>query len=164
MLQVNSSGAPVPFSVQTATGSGQNWLVVTPRTGIAPATLTVTADPAKLAGVTQDDGVITVAGAGNTKTVRVQFTVNTDTLPPVLFSIQAGTLAHLSREILRFQSTGAVVESSPAAPWLSVAAGLATITVSVNPAGLPPGAYEGSVALTGVSGQLLWHVPVKLFV
>jgi len=90
-IDVKSSGGPVPFSVRTTTDPASNWLLVAPARGTAPATLSVTADPAKLGDSNRGYGVIAVTGPGNSRMIRVSYYVNTNTASPVLLSARAGT-------------------------------------------------------------------------
>jgi hypothetical protein len=66
----NSGGGSLSFTAAATTTSGGSWLTVSPASGNAPATLTISADPSGLAqGVYQ--GKVTVTGAGSTAEISV---------------------------------------------------------------------------------------------
>ena len=86
-LEVTSSVAGTPFSVQLQTTGPAGWLSVTPSSGTAPATLSVSADPGTLpAGLYTGTITVTAPGAPTPPPIQVTFTVGT--LPsPVLNAI-----------------------------------------------------------------------------
>ena len=146
------------------------WLSVTPGSGSAPQTLTVTANTAGLTAGTYT-GTVTVAAPGVTgapAAIPVTLTV-TAPAPPALavapaslaFAATVGGSAPAAKT-LAVTNTGSGALSFTAAddaPWLTVtpASGSApqTLSVSASPAGLAAGTHTGAVTVTaaGASGS-----------
>ncbi len=146
------------------------WLSVTPGSGSAPQTLTVTANTAGLTAGTYT-GTVTVAAPGVTgapAAIPVTLTV-TAPAPPALavapaslaFAATLGGSAPAAKT-LAVTNTGSGALSFTAAddaPWLTVtpASGSApqTLSVSASPAGLAAGTHTGTVTVTaaGASGS-----------
>src|ERR1035441_5920571 len=73
-LKLGSNGQPAAFTVVARTTSGGQWLSVTPSSGTAPATLTVTASLTGLgSGIYCGD--LAIQGPGNTLHVMVNLTI-----------------------------------------------------------------------------------------
>jgi hypothetical protein len=73
-LKLGSNGQPAAFTVVARTTSGGQWLSVTPSSGTAPATLTVTASLTGL-GSGIYGGDLAIQGPGNTLHVMVNLTI-----------------------------------------------------------------------------------------
>jgi hypothetical protein len=73
-LKLGSNGQPAAFTVVARTTSGGQWLSVTPSSGTAPATLTVTANRTGL-GSGIYGGDLAIQGPGNTLHVMVNLTI-----------------------------------------------------------------------------------------
>ena len=169
-INLTSTGAALPFNVFA---SGASWLGVTPPNGTTPGTLSITVNGGNLPPGNYTGQInIVSAGAGNSPvTVRVNLTVTASqslTLAAggggtsVAFTSQAGAAAPPAQTVAVSVSTGtapftaAAAVTSPAnGTWLTVtpATGTATstptnLTVSVNPQGLAPGTYNGTVTVT----------------
>jgi uncharacterized protein (TIGR03437 family) len=177
-VAVTSTPGPMSFNVTTSTNNIGNWLTATPANGTTPATVQVAVNPTGLAiGTFSGSVTITSAGAaGSPITIPVTVSVVTpQTLTvapsgPLSFTytvgqaipsgqtlqVQAGTTATLFSVTTQTASGGstwlAATPTSGATP--------ASITVNVNPSGLAPGAYEGTV-LIGASSALA-PVPVQV--
>jgi uncharacterized protein (TIGR03437 family) len=161
-----SAASATAFTASVSTTSG-SWLSVSPASGIANTlntALTVTADAAKLADGTYQ-GTVTLTTAGGVVTqIAVTLTVASGSVPvsispsTLAFTYtQNGTLpAAQSLQITGSQSFTASAGTSNGGTWLAVtpgsATGNATLSVSVNPAGLAAGTYNGSITVTPASG------------
>ena len=161
-----SAASATAFTASVSTTSG-SWLSLSPASGIANTlntALTVTADAAKLADGTYQ-GTVTLTTAGGVVTqIAVTLTVASGSVPvsispsTLAFTYtQNGTLpAAQSLQITGSQSFTASAGTSNGGTWLAVtpgsATGNATLSVSVNPAGLAAGTYNGSITVTPASG------------
>jgi len=156
----------VAFAVSTAVGfnpSGRNWLLVNPSGGTIPANgntqVTVSYDTTANLPVGTWTGTITLQTPGGTpaqQTIPVTLLVSTSPQVNVAnaaltFNYQVGTAAPASQNVT-VSSTGAqlplTISTTPANSWLSAPATGTTGTafpVSVNPTGLQPGTYTGTV-------------------
>jgi uncharacterized protein (TIGR03437 family) len=180
-LKITSSGTAFNFSAAAATASGGNWLAVTPSSSSTPGTLNVSINPAGLALGTYN-GTITLtssAALNSPLTVPVVLIVSANpflkaSLATLAFTAATGGALPVAQDV-QISSTGAALNITTGATtatgggWLSVtpATGLTpvTLSISVNPAGLPVGTYTGQVAVssTGVSNSPL-TIPVTLTV
>ena len=161
----NTGGGSLSFTA----GESVPWLSLSPASGSAPATVTVTPSIAGLAPGTYTTPItVTAAGAsGSPKTVDVTLTVNPAT--PVL-AVSTSTLSFTATEggaspaaqSFDVTNTGGGTLSFTAGesvPWLSLspASGSAPATVTVTPsiAGLAPGTYTTPITVTaaGASGS-----------
>jgi len=148
----------------TVTASGGLWLTVTPASGALPVSAKVSVNPTTLvAGV--HSGTVTVAVAGlDPVVVAVSLVIKSppSTLAaspnPVAVTYVRGD-ANPSPVTLSLTSSGGLLAYSVAvagAAWLAAApksgaifpAFPSTVTLTVNPAGLAPGAYKGTVTVS----------------
>jgi hypothetical protein len=155
-VSVTSSPAGQSFSVSATSNGG--WLAVASNSGVTPATLTVTVAPQNLAQGTYS-GQITVTSGGFTEIVTVTLVVQPFTLtvsPATLtFEAQPGGNAPATQTVSVSSVPPGVnfsVTTSAGAGWLTASSSSgrtpATLTVSVNPAGLEAGTYTGSITVT----------------
>ena len=169
----NRSNTIKNFSATTTTNTGGNWLTVAPTSGFAPAfgsaSVLVSANPTGLATGTYSGKVnITIAPTGESFDVPVTATVTSAqqsiqlTQAGLRFQAVTGGPAPPSQTINVFNSGAGTLTFAAAAStvsggsnWLSASAsGSATtsasgsITVSVNPQGLSPGDYYGTIQVT----------------
>jgi Viral BACON domain/Reeler domain len=158
-LSITSTGAALSF---TAAASGGTWLSASPASGTTPGSVSVSVNPAGLAAGTYNGSVaIAASGAGNSpQRVAVTFTVTPAPLPNLTvsptslsFSAQAGGAAPAAQSV-SVGSSGAALNFTAGASggaWLAASPGSGTtlgrVSVSVNPAGLAAGTYNGSVAI-----------------
>jgi uncharacterized protein (TIGR03437 family) len=173
----NAGSGPLPFTASVMLNSGQaaNWLTVTPLSGIAtpatPAVLTVQADPTELLPGTYT-GQITLTSVAGSVTVTVTMTITTNPLvlllsqtgltftvvqnggaiPPQTFAVLnlgSGTL-NWSVQTSVLGGVNNWLAATPGSGTTETAStiGAPVVTVSVNPAGLQPGAYYGLVTVT----------------
>ncbi len=157
-LSVTNAGAG---ALNYAASDNAAWLSVTPGSGTAPGTLSVSVDVTGLAAGTYN-GSVTVTSSGVTgspATIPVTFTVT----PPPSLSVTPPSLsftgsvggANPAAKTLSLANTGGGTlnyTTSDNASWLAVtpASGTApgTLSVSVSTAGLAQGTYNGSVTVT----------------
>jgi uncharacterized protein (TIGR03437 family) len=163
-VQASTSTA---FTATTSTVTGGNWLSVTPTTAVAnlATTLTVTAYAASLTAGTYQ-GTVTLTTTGGVVTeIAVTFTVTGSSGGS--FSVSPSSLAFASIEngpapaaqtvqVTGSQSFTASAGTSTGGTWLAVTptsgTGNASLSASVNPAGLAIGTYSGSITVTPASG------------
>jgi uncharacterized protein (TIGR03437 family) len=163
---VVQSTATTAFTAVPTTVSGGNWLSVSPANGVAnlATTLTVTADPTSLSpGIYQGAIILTTAG-GVISQIAVTFTVTTNSsgfsVSPAALAfayIQNGTAPPAQTlQVAGSQNFTAIAATSSGGTWLAVtpASGTnnATLSVTVNPAGLAPGTYDGTITVTPAGG------------
>jgi uncharacterized protein (TIGR03437 family) len=179
-VALSSSGAALNFGVSWSVlpnPAGIDWLTVTPMGGFTPATLNVGISPGALpAGSYTGTIRVTAAGASQpSQDIPVTLNVSANPMlsvsPNALeFAFQIGTAAP-APQTLTPSSTGAELTYSAAASagggnWLLVTPSGTTpapVTVSVNPAGLAAGTYQGTVLVTGIgAGNSPQSVPVTL--
>jgi uncharacterized protein (TIGR03437 family) len=149
------TGAGSPFTVTASNGAG--WLSVNPLGGTSPGAVTVSVNVSGLASGTYSS-YVTIASGGLSQNVPVKLTVTGGTAPapvtvPLSFIYQTGGAVPAS-QIIQVTTVPFTVTASD--PWLTATAfnplGPATVTVSVNPAGLAAGKYSGSVTVTPSPG------------
>jgi len=160
-LSLASSGSPISFSLSTP---GVNWLTLNPTSGTTPATISVGIAPQGLLlapGTYTGTIVVTATGAGNTP-LNIPLTLNVSNVPVLVaapnalsFVYQTGKSVPAGKSI-SLTSTGAPItftaSASSSGNWLSISqtSGTtpATLGVFVNPAGLSPQSYTGTITLT----------------
>jgi uncharacterized protein (TIGR03437 family) len=161
----------VKFQASVRTDSGGNWLSVTPASGVAPATLTASANPRGLAAGTYT-GQITVQGPANTVVVPAQLVVSAAPAPAqpvtpstIAFTGEVGGASPDTKSVTIQQGSNysASVQTQSGGNWLSAALSSKYVTLTANTAGLRVGTYQGTVFLTSPSSPAL-QVPVTLAV
>ena len=177
---VTSSGVslPINLSVRYFTAT-EGWLTATADRANTAANVTVTVNTASLAPGVYNGQILVVASGSQSGLVTVTLTV-TSTTP-------GGSLITANPESLSLaSSSGQIVQSSVALSsigfvpfqvfvattsggnWLSFLAASTTspttITISANPAGLPPGVYTGTVSVAPSTGLTGVAIPVTLTV
>jgi|SRR5579871_1552854 len=184
-IAITSDSGPVPFVVTPVAGGGNfegpfAWLQVSPLIGTTPATLTVTWDPTVTAQIPPNqrttNASIVINGAGNTITLPATFNVTgVQTFQTsrgeagqgpygLAFSAQTGTGPQT--EIVQADPMGATTATVDQ-PWISavpVTSGQGAnqnVSVTVDPSGLTPGVYNGTVTI-GEAGLNPIAVPVTL--
>jgi uncharacterized protein (TIGR03437 family) len=163
-VQVSAAGnASVPFTAQVATNSGGNWLSVAPLSGMTPAPLSLSFTISGLQPGVYTGTVTLTSGSAGAATIAVSLTVVADTglvlmaAPPSLaFSFVTGGTAPAAQSLAITAAGDSVifladVSAPPNGKWLSVSpAGAVTaaqLTVQVDPKGLSPGTYNGTISL-----------------
>ena len=146
----------------TAAASGGGWLSVSPASGTTPASLSVSVNPTGLSPGSYNGTItITAPGASNSpQTVSVSLVVSsigTATInvnPSVLnYTYQSGgNLPQPQAVTVTASSAVAFTAAASGGSWLSAspASGTtpASLSVSVNPTGLSPGSYNGTITIT----------------
>jgi uncharacterized protein (TIGR03437 family) len=152
----------------TAT-SNASWLKVTPASGTAPSLLVVSVQPSGLAAGTYNGSIqLSSAGASNTP-VTVFVTLIVAPPPPFLavsprtlaFNYTVGASLPAAQSVSITNTGGGSLSwtASASANWIGVSPpsgkAPATLSISVNPAGLSPGSYGANVqiAATGATGS-----------
>ncbi|MCC6389335.1 MAG: hypothetical protein IT167_01935, partial [Bryobacterales bacterium] len=177
-LDIASSGGPVSFSLVATTATGVGWLSVTPNSGVTPGSVQVSVNASSLAlGTYQGFITVTATGATNPQqTIPVTVTVTTApsiTVSPTTLTFNASTAgAQVAAQTIALSSSGTNLNYSASATvnnfpsqWLSVAPTTgttpATLSVSVNLAGLQPGTYTGNIQVNlGLANPIV--IPVTL--
>jgi hypothetical protein len=157
-LQVAAGGS----SLEWTAVSTVPWLTVTAGGGLTPATASVTADTTGLGGGNYTGSIlISALGASNTpQVVSVSLTVN---VPPPSIVVSSQSL-YFSSVVGQGAPTGQSVTisnggigsitwtASSSSPWLNVSLSAgstpASPGISVNPAGLTPGTYSGTISFS----------------
>ncbi|HEY3440912.1 MAG TPA: hypothetical protein VGK29_09180 [Paludibaculum sp.] len=175
-IVVTSTGNPLAYTTSVTTSDGANWLIAAPTTSSTPDTLMVRVNPAGLAAGTYTGTITLQAPAGGVPVaVSVQLIVSAN--PYIAPSSTALNLAAYSSAIAPV-TLPLVLNASGTVPyavfvtgggWLSVnpanGNAPATLTVSANPAGLPPGIYNGQLLLSSSSSaNPTLTIPVTLTV
>jgi len=157
----------IAYTASAATTGGGNWLSVSPSSGTASTTatqLTVTADATRLTQGTYYGAVTLTTVNGVVTQIQVSFTVSKAIVPtsvsPSSLSftfIQGGTQpAAQNVQVSGSQAFAVTATTSTGATWLSVSpesgSGNGTLSVSVNPTGLAPTTYQGTVTVTPATG------------
>ena len=171
-IALTSSSGPTPFSVTLQPGT---WLEISPMSGTTPATLTVTWNPEVTSQIYYQQrvtpGSILISGPGNTITIPATFNVTgvqtfqtylgASGMGPdgLVFSAQTGSGPQA--QTINVDPSGTLSATADQA-WIGVAATTAaTVSVTVNPAELAPGVYDGTVTI-GEPGLASIAVPVVL--
>ncbi|HWB83443.1 MAG TPA: hypothetical protein VG675_04845 [Bryobacteraceae bacterium] len=162
------AAASTQFTASASTASGGAWLAVSPTSGTAPTSVTVTATAGSLQNGTYN-GTITFIANGITQTVPVAFTVGSGgpslTASPtsLSFSYQAGGQSPPVQGLVVSSASGSApvtfgitTSTDDGGSWLKVntatSATPVTLSVSVDPTGLSGGTYHGTVTLTPTGG------------
>ena len=168
-VNIASTGTALNYTI----GSNAAWLTAAPLSGATPASISVSVNPAGLATGTYS-GVISMSAPGATpQTVPV--TLNITAAPQLIvspslltFTAVAGGAAPAVQG-LQVTSTGTPfgITATSNDAWLTVAPNSgttpATLSVSVNPAGLAAGTYNGTIAVAA-AGATTQTVAVVLTV
>ena len=166
---VLSTGTSLAFSTAVATTSGGNWLSVGLAGGSTPATLAVSVNPIGLA-VGDYTGTVTLTSAGASNSpvaVAVALAVRTSSqlavTPHLLtFHFQTGGSVPAG-QVLAITSNGSPLTYTVAATTSSGGSWLLAnpisgttpgeMAVTVNPAALPVGTYNGSITVTATGAS-----------
>jgi uncharacterized protein (TIGR03437 family) len=176
-----SGGAPVSFAITPSTSDAKTWLSASPLFGATPQTIAVSVSPSGFGpGVYTGNLHVSAPSASNpTLDLPVKLTVATGPLLtisalPAKFVYQIGGTTPPQQTIALGSSTAAlnysvIVNASSGGSWLAVspASGItpASLTITVNPVGLPAGDYDGSISITAPdAANSPVIVPVKLSV
>jgi uncharacterized protein (TIGR03437 family) len=152
-----------------------SWIQVDPQAGVTPTTLNVSINPGTLEAGTHT-GQIQLTSAASSQagavgvTVTVTGSANLNVFPSSMsFEVPAGGLMPEPKQatvssvpVTSFQAR--VIDGN----WLSVTQNAnttpATLTVSIQPAGLAPGVHRGSILITAVGAPTSQLIAVQLTV
>ncbi len=181
-----------PVSTMLAVGGGSNtpvkidanvtastWLSVTPTSGTTPYNVTITADPTGLRAGNYA-GSIALSSQGNPiRTIPVNLTITSQPTLSVAPEFLTFTYYHggdaprsVNLYFLRFLTDFSITPSA-SDPWIllnpSTPTSSGPVSVTVQPAGLAPGVYHGSVSLTVPDNSVgpvgfVKQIPVELYV
>lgn len=177
---VSSSTGTLAFTATSSTA----WLTVDRISGTTPATVNISVNPSVLAAGRYTGTVtFTAPSAGNPpQKVSVTLTITPEdaasllTQPAsLLFNYQINNPRPAPQSLFVSSSggtmgfiTSASVDSPPGVRWLSVDLARGStpgvLNVSVNPAGLDPGIFDGVVTIRSATGPESQAVPVRLVV
>ncbi|HEV3199687.1 MAG TPA: hypothetical protein VGZ73_17405, partial [Bryobacteraceae bacterium] len=173
-IALSANPGPASFTAY-ANPSALNvpWLQVTPSSGAAPASVIVSVDPTAF-GPPQNAigtfrGSIVIDGPADAITIPVQFTISGLAAFPVslVFSGQTASAAQTQSVYLTPNPSPpplVFVATNTGSGWLSaLAQKTAQVDIEVNPAGLAPGTYTGTVTIDA-AGTGTVQVPVTLAV
>jgi uncharacterized protein (TIGR03437 family) len=164
----NSASGTLAWTAAAA----DSWLSVSPSSGTAPSTLSVSISSANLSAGTYSSSIqITAPGASNTPlSIPITLTVTQSTPTPPVLTVAPQTLSFTytvgaavpASQTVAITNTGAgdmAWKASSSDYWLTVspASGAApsTLTISINPANLAAGTYTSAVqvAADGATGS-----------
>ncbi len=178
-INIGLLGGVGNFSITLSTSQGGNWLVVTPLSGVTPTTLTVGVQQPSALPPGVYNGTIAIgspSGVGQTLAIPVILTISNSPLLTVTpnalkFTYQLGSTLPPTQAITPASTSTpinySVTTQSTGGNWLIVNPVSSTtpnpIAVGINPVGMVPGIYSGSVTVTGVgTGNAPQSVPVTL--
>ncbi len=175
-IQLSSNGAPLNYTVTSATTTCPGFFTVTPSTGStfeagAPGELTITPVTTGISAASACAGTVTVTIDGSTTApllIPVRLNASATALlnisPNAINRVAVAFTSNLITQNIALSSTDstpltytATVATNPTGQtWLSVApsSGVtpATLVVTLNQSGLPPGNYQGTITVgTGAS-------------
>ncbi len=163
-ISLTSNAGPAAFSVSLSPGTG-TLVQVSPMSGITPATLNVTWNPAETLGNPAIPPSILISGPANTITIPLTFNftgvqaVSETGINGLVFSAQTGSAPQTQTIDL---SPSGTISATVNQPWISAAVqSNIAVTVTANPAGLSPGVYNGTVTVSE-PGLTSLTVPVTL--
>ena len=180
LAQTTSSTPSIGFTAAAKTDKGGNWLSVSPTTGTTPAALTVSIDSGGLA-VGAYTGTITVtptSGSPETTTITLNVInpqVLTATPAPVAFTYSQNAPSPDAKTVTVSSSSGppltlsTTVATTDNGHWLFVNPGSGAtpldLSISVNPSGLTPNTYKGTITVTASDDSVTpLAIPVTLTV
>jgi uncharacterized protein (TIGR03437 family) len=192
---ITLSGASTAFTAVATTTSGGNWLQVTPTAGTSPGAVTAVLNSAIVPGMAVGtyQGKITITPSGGTTNIPVEIPVTftiasapviTVTPTPLQFNVQIGGTNNLTSQTftiavappaqLSYGFTASVDPNPAGKNWILInppagstnaTTGIATVTISVDTAGLPANTYNGKITLITPGGSPTQQdIPVRLVI
>ena len=178
-LQLTNSSGSVNFTVQAF--SNNNWLIVSPTSGVTPTTLSVSVGSTAPTSGT-DVGFINISSNGSFQSVPVQFNASSSGTPSPLatnptslsFNFAANSTVPVTQS-LTVSSSSSTITSFTASPvtsnggnWLTVAPASGslpnTLQVTVNPGALQGGGTFNAAIAINAPGSNGLSVPVLVTV
>jgi uncharacterized protein (TIGR03437 family) len=185
VLTFSSTGAAIPFTLTPAVDSGPNWLVLSSFSGQAsqgqPQQIMVNANVAGLVPGNYTGRIMVSAPNAATPNfnIPVNLLVSANPLlilgnPPQPFNFQLGG-ANPPAQTVQVNSSSTPINIAATATvtggtnWLTVTPATGTtpqaLSLTVNPAGLAPGSYNGTVSVTSANaGNSPQTFPVQLVI
>ena len=175
-ITVSASGQAVPYTAAVTAG-GAFLTIISGASGTTTGSIRIAANMAGLTPNTYSGGItITPSGSGALVVIPVTLTISAAPPPPPAPTLSVTPTALTFSSPGPAQQTISPTSSGPAihyttavvsgAPWLSAAPAAgdtpASITVTVNPAGLAPGTYTGLLVITPASASSPQNVSVTL--
>lgn len=182
LLTVSSSGSPLGYAAVANTTSGGSWLSVSPSSGTTEnagtGTLVVTVTPAGLAAGNYA-GTITLSSAGASNSpVSIPVTLAVTTAPQVTatpsalaFNFQTSGATPAAQSITLSSTASEIpfsvsIDTGAVLGWLSVnpisGTTPASLSVTVNPAGLSPNTYTGHITILGGPNPVVVNVTLTV--
>ncbi len=174
-IQLAAGTDAVSFTASATADKGGKWLTITPTSGSSPATLTVAIDSGGLALGTYKGSIVVTPAAGSPLKIPVTLMV----ISPATLAATPAPLTFTTIQGGPTPNFQAVTVSSSGAP-LTVSASIATqngegwlivnppsgqtslnMSVSVNPSGLAPGSYSGTITVDATDPSV---APLQLMV
>jgi len=185
IVTVSSAVTGLEFNVSIDTKGTGNWLQATPSSGGMPRVLEISADPLTLsAGSYQATLTINAPNAATqSSSIAVSFNVAAGApaklavdQPSLSFTFPNGAAARSATLMVSNSGSGSLAFTASATAnaggtWLAVAPAQgialpgkpASLNVTADPTGLKPGAYTGTISLTGANGDRI-AIPVTITV
>jgi uncharacterized protein (TIGR03437 family) len=167
-VNIGSSVASQGFTASASSNEG--WLVVDPFSATAPGRITISANASAVPGPGTYNGSVTLTSlvTGLQSTIGVTYQYQDQAIlatPSALNILQAQWgVAPAPQTIQISANAPSTFTAKTSTSWLSLSrssgSAPANITVTVDPRGLAPGSYTGSIEVTGPNNTL--RVPVGL--
>jgi Viral BACON domain len=175
-IAIGSASGQVTFSAAPQTAGGQQWLTVSPTSGVAPGNIVVGVNTAGLTAGTYNGSIlITSSGASSTpQTVQVTLVVSDKALfvlspSAATFTASVGSTASSFQPLAVTSTDGTLLgfsvstNTTTGSNWLLVNSAIGTtpanLSIAANPAGLAVGTYTGTVTITATSGTTVANSP-----
>jgi uncharacterized protein (TIGR03437 family) len=142
-VSIGTTGGQIPFVISVPTTTGTQFVTVTPTSGVAPTTVTLTASPLNLpAGTYNNTIVVTPTGAGQNQaaqTIPVQLTISNSGSAQLSASPQTLTFTYSQGQTITPQ-TVSLTSTDPTAPMTisSVTVNSSWLTTNFVPGGVTP--------------------------
>jgi uncharacterized protein (TIGR03437 family) len=172
-VTLSSAPAGLQFFLQVNPPTA-TWLTATANQATTPATLTITANSANLPAGVYNASVTILAGGASQQTIPVTLNVAgsaTLAVAPTRLDFTYATGGPVpAAQQLAFSSNAAAIDFQVATstPWLRVSPATgrtpASVNVTVDPAGLAPGTYDGQITATATNANLPSPIPVRLVI
>jgi uncharacterized protein (TIGR03437 family) len=172
-VTLTSAPAGLQFFLQVNPPTA-TWLTATANQATTPAQLTITANSANLPAGVYNASVTILAGGASQQSIPVTLNVAGSATLAVApsrldFTYAVGGPVPAAQQ-LAFSSNAAVIDFQVATstPWLRVSpvSGRtpASVNVTIEPAGLAPGTYDGQITATATNANVPSPIPVRLVV
>jgi uncharacterized protein (TIGR03437 family) len=166
---IQLTAGTLAWTAAASTSSGGSWLSVSPASGAAPSSLSVSVSPAGLAAGTYTGTILITASGASNSPLSVTVTLTVAGGQPALavtpgslgFSYTYGGAVPAAQTVSIANSGSGTLSwtASDSVYWVALSpasgAGAATLSITVNPANLAAGTYTSTVtiAATGATGS-----------